>query len=103
MSLHEALPISGFLQKIVVRKLIMPTYVARVQTEDGLALAKAVFAKANPGYHPITTGSVQEVIDEAKPAAAAAKPADADEAAPAEGNAPAAGEDRKSTRLNSSH
>ncbi|HEY9540845.1 MAG TPA: M1 family metallopeptidase, partial [Luteimonas sp.] len=81
--------IAGFLQKIGRRKLIMPTYDALVQTEDGLALAKAVFAKAKPGYHPITTGSVQEVIDEAKPAAAAAKPADADEAAPAEGNAPA--------------
>src|SRR3546814_10219246 len=66
--------IAGFLQEIGRRKLIMPTYDALVQTEDGLALAKAVFAKAKPGYHPITTGSVQEVIDEAKPAAAAAKP-----------------------------
>src|SRR3546814_4096465 len=76
--LNEA--IAGFLQEIGRRKLIMPTYDALVQTEDGLALAKAVFAKAKPGYHPITTGSVQEVIDEAKPAAAAAQPADADEA-----------------------
>src|SRR3546814_14025390 len=48
--------IAGFLQEIGRRKLIMPTYDALVQTEDGLALAKAVFAKAKPGYHPITTG-----------------------------------------------
>ncbi len=59
--------IAAFLQRIGRRKLIMPTYTALVQTEAGLALAKEVFAKAKPGYHPITTGSVQKVIDEAKP------------------------------------
>jgi hypothetical protein len=47
----------------------MPTYEALVQTEAGLALAKQVFEKAKPGYHPITTGSVQKVIENAKPAA----------------------------------
>ena len=60
--------IAAFLQRIGRRKLIMPTYTALVQTEAGLALAKDVFEKAKPGYHPITTGSVQKVIDEAKPA-----------------------------------
>src|SRR5690606_31201155 len=86
--------IAAFLQKIGRRKLIMPTYDALVQTRDGLELAKAVFAKARPGYHPITTGSVQKVIDEAKPAAATAKPAATDgQAEPAEGDArPAAGD-----------
>jgi len=84
--------IAAFLEKIGRRKLIMPTYKALVQTEDGLALAKAVFAKAKPGYHPITTGSVQEMIDGAKPKAAPAKPADAGDAAaaaPAESEKPA--------------
>src|SRR3546814_17610447 len=71
--------IAVFLEKIGRRKLIMPTYDALVQTEDGLALAKAVVAKAKPGSHTITTGSVQKGIDEAKPAAAAAPPADAAE------------------------
>ena len=37
--------------------------------EMGLALAKDAFAKARPGYHPITTGSVEKVIAEAKPVA----------------------------------
>ena len=60
--------IAAFLQRIGRRKLIMPTYTALVETEAGLALAKDVFEKAKPGYHPITTGSVQKVIDEAKPA-----------------------------------
>jgi leukotriene-A4 hydrolase len=63
--------IAAFLEKIGRRKLIMPTYDALVQTDAGLGLAKAVFAKAKPGYHPITTGSVQKVIDEAKPKPAA--------------------------------
>ena len=45
----------------------MPTYKALVATPDGLAFAKAVFAKARPGYHPITTGSVEAMIAEAKP------------------------------------
>ena len=70
--------IAAFLKRIGRRKLIMPTYNALVQTEDGLALAKQVFAEAKPGYHPITTGSVQKAIDEAKPAptpAPAASPA----------------------------
>ncbi len=72
--------IAAFLQRIGRRKLIMPTYNALAKTEAGLALAKDVFEKAKPGYHPITTGSVQEVIDTAKPAptpvpAPAAEPA----------------------------
>ena len=59
--------IAAFLQRIGRRKLIMPTYTALAKTEAGLALAKQVFESAKPGYHPITTGSVQKVIDEAKP------------------------------------
>jgi leukotriene-A4 hydrolase len=88
--------IAAFLERIGRRKLIMPTYHALADTTDGLALAKAVFAKARPGYHPITTGSVQTVIDEAKPKASAV-PA-AGEAAPVQdtpaesGKRPAAGD-----------
>lgn len=76
--------IAAFLKRIGRRKLIMPTYNALVQTESGLAFAKQVFEAAKPGYHPITTGSVQKVIDEAKPAAAPAAPAPAPEAQPAQ-------------------
>ncbi|WP_271679615.1 M1 family metallopeptidase [Thermomonas mangrovi] len=57
----------AFLERVGRRKLIMPTYKALVATPDGLAFAKAVFAKARPGYHPITTGSVEAMIAEAKP------------------------------------
>ncbi|HVI58591.1 MAG TPA: M1 family metallopeptidase [Luteimonas sp.] len=81
--------IAAFLEKIGRRKLIMPTYEALVQTQDGLALAKSVFEKARPGYHPITTGSVQKTIDEAKPAAAPAKPATVEPVTPAPADKPA--------------
>ncbi|GAB2626591.1 M1 family metallopeptidase [Novilysobacter erysipheiresistens] len=58
--------IAAFLKKIGRRKLIMPTYEALVKTPEGLALAESTFAEARPGYHPITTGSVEAVIAEAK-------------------------------------
>lgn len=51
-----------FMQRVGRRKLIMPIYNALVQTPEGLAFAKEVFAKARPGYHPITTGSVEAAI-----------------------------------------
>ena len=52
----------------------MPTYKELVKTPAGLKLAEDTFAKAKPGYHPITTGSVESTISEAK-AADAKKPA----------------------------
>ena len=58
--------IAAFLQEIGRRKLIMPTYEALVRTPEGLALAKDVFEKARPGYHPITTGSVESTIEGAE-------------------------------------
>ena len=58
--------IVAFLQAIGRRKLIMPTYEALAKTPEGLKLAEETFAKARPGYHPITTGSVEGVIAKAK-------------------------------------
>ncbi|OGT56148.1 MAG: aminopeptidase [Gammaproteobacteria bacterium RIFCSPHIGHO2_12_FULL_63_22] len=58
--------IADFLSRIGRRKLIMPTYAALAQTPDGLAFAQGVFEKARPGYHPITTGSVEQTLAEGK-------------------------------------
>ncbi len=58
--------IAAFLERIGRRKLIMPIYEALVETPEGLTMAKQVFADARPGYHPITTGSVEHVIAEAE-------------------------------------
>ncbi|MEN1972290.1 M1 family metallopeptidase [Luteimonas sp. MJ204] len=66
--------IADFLRTIGRRKLIMPTYQALVATEAGLGFAKEQLAAARPGYHPITTGSVERVIAEAKPAPGSGTP-----------------------------
>ena len=65
--------IAKFLGTVGRRKLIIPTYKELVKSADGLAFAKQVFAKAKPGYHPITTGTVQDLI--AKADAAGSTPA----------------------------
>jgi len=64
-----------FLERVGRRKLIMPTYKALTATPDGLAFARQVFARARPGYHPITTGSVEQAIAEAAPVSPAVAPA----------------------------
>jgi aminopeptidase N len=58
--------IADFLQRIGRRKLIMPTYSELAKTPEGLKFAEDVFARARPGYHPITTGSVEQVIAEGR-------------------------------------
>ena len=55
-----------FIQRVGRRKLILPIYKALVATPDGLAFAEQVFAKAKPGYHPITTASVQDMLAKAE-------------------------------------
>jgi leukotriene-A4 hydrolase len=84
----EARPaIADFLRRIGRRKLILPTYEALATTADGLAFAQEVLAKARPGYHPITTASVEALLSKARPVATtapatAAATAGADQAAP---------------------
>lgn len=63
--------LAKFLERVGRRKLIMPTYKELVKTPEGLKLAEETFAKAKPGYHPITTGSVETTIAGAKKAPAA--------------------------------
>lgn len=56
-----------FLRRIGRRKLVLPVYEALVQTPEGTALARTVLERARPGYHPITTASVEQLIDRAQP------------------------------------
>ncbi len=63
----EARPeIGKFIERVGRRKLIMPIYAELVKTPDGLAFAEESFARAKPGYHPITTGSVEALLAKAK-------------------------------------
>jgi len=65
----EARPaMSLFLRKIGRRKLVMPTYEALSKSEEGLAFATQIFAMARPGYHPITSASVEALLARARAA-----------------------------------
>jgi leukotriene-A4 hydrolase len=78
--------IADFVRTIGRRKLIMPTYEALAATGAGLEFAKEQLAAARPGYHPITTASVEKVIADARPAAGSGTriaPAAVEPAAPA--------------------
>ena len=54
--------IRDFLSHVGRRKLVMPIYTALAKTPDGLSFARDVFAKARPGLHPITIGSVETAL-----------------------------------------
>ncbi|WP_297801070.1 M1 family metallopeptidase [Arenimonas sp. GDDSR-1] len=58
-----------FLTAIGRRKLIMPIYGELAKSEEGRAFAAAVFEKARPGYHPITSASVTEALKAPAPEA----------------------------------
>jgi hypothetical protein len=59
----EARPaMAEFLKRIGRRKLIMPLYAALAATPEGKAFAREVFADARPGYHPITSASVEAAL-----------------------------------------
>ena len=63
----EATPAAAeFIERVGRRKLIMPIYAELVKTPEGLEVARAAFEKAKPGYHPITTGSVQDMLSKAE-------------------------------------
>ena len=59
-------PAGEFIQRVGRRKLIMPVYEELVKTPGGLAFAREVFERARPGYHPITTTSVEAVLARAE-------------------------------------
>ncbi|TAA45271.1 M1 family metallopeptidase [Pseudoxanthomonas winnipegensis] len=80
---QEVWPAAGeFIGRVGRRKLIMPIYAELVKTPEGLQFAREVFAKAKPGYHPITTGSVEAMLDKAGQAAAPAASAPVSTPAP---------------------
>ena len=55
---------AAFLQRVGRRKLIIPVYEELVKTTQGREFGREVLAKARPGYHPITTASVEALFDE---------------------------------------
>ncbi len=65
----EARPaIAAFLERVGRQRLVMPIYRALAATPDGLAFARATFARAKPSYHPITAASVEALLAAPPPA-----------------------------------
>ncbi|MEO6708248.1 MAG: M1 family metallopeptidase [Planctomycetota bacterium] len=54
-----------FLVGIGRRKFLKPLYTELVKTPDGLARAKAIYAKARPGYHPIAQATIDKLLADA--------------------------------------
>ncbi len=51
-----------FLTSIGRRKFVRPLYEELTKTPEGAARAAAIYAKARPGYHPITVASVDTIL-----------------------------------------
>jgi leukotriene-A4 hydrolase len=51
-----------FLIEVGRRKYIKPLYQELAKTPDGKAHAKAVYAKARPGYHPIAVSTIDDIL-----------------------------------------
>ena len=58
-------PIRGsisYLTSIGRRKLVLPLYRALLATPEGRARPEAIYARARPGYHPITADSIDRLF-----------------------------------------
>lgn len=56
--------IERFLTSIGRRKFVIPLYAELCKTPDGLERARRIFAQARPRYHPITTESVERLLND---------------------------------------
>lgn len=54
--------LESYLIHIGRRKLITPLYKALMQTPEGAAFAKRVYAIARPGYHPLAQGTMDDIV-----------------------------------------
>jgi len=51
-----------YMSRIGRRYLVVPLYEALAKTPDGKAFARGVYAKAKPGYHPLTQASIEKAL-----------------------------------------
>ena len=56
-----------FLKSVGRRKFLLPIYKNLVKTAKGKALAEQIFSEARKGYHAVASGSIADIIREAKP------------------------------------
>ncbi|MFT5511791.1 MAG: leukotriene-A4 hydrolase [Bacteroidia bacterium] len=54
--------IATFLKSVGRRKFLSPLYEALAKTEEGKAWAKEVYVEAKPGYHAVSSNSIDEIL-----------------------------------------
>lgn len=55
--------LESYLVGIGRRKLIVPLYQALMETDEGAAFARRVYARARPGYHPLAVASIDRIVN----------------------------------------
>ena len=51
-----------FLTSVGRRKFLKPLYAALIETPEGKKRAQEIFAKARPGYHSVSAGTIEEML-----------------------------------------
>lgn len=60
---EPAIPrLRDYLAGIGRRKLIVPLYADLMETDWGAPIAREVYAKARPGYHPLAQGTLDDIV-----------------------------------------
>jgi hypothetical protein len=57
---------AAYMTRIGRRYLVVPLYEALAKTADGRTFAREVYAKAKPGYHPLTQASIEKALNPKK-------------------------------------
>jgi hypothetical protein len=45
------------------RKFLKPLYTELAKTTEGTARARAIYAKARPRYHAVSTGTIDKILN----------------------------------------
>ena len=53
---------ADYMTRIGRMYLVVPLYEALAESPDGLAFARGVYAKAKPGYHPLTQAAIEKAL-----------------------------------------
>jgi aminopeptidase N len=54
--------LESFLMDVGRRKFLKPLYAEMAKTPEGLERAKAIYAKARPRYHSVSTGTIDDIL-----------------------------------------
>ena len=55
-------PLESFLVRVGRRKFLSPLYRELAKTPGGLKRARAIYARARPGYHPVAIGTIDGIL-----------------------------------------